>query len=196
MNRKNIEFATGIAMMLAVLVAMLFTVFYSGNSRVSADVQQGQQGHTLGRLEYNVLFSTTTNQTVYSTTTTATSTNIIGWFNSSGVKDDGTVLLAGAKQVNFYFGRTGVNGNQGSSAFQVQVTPNGTDWYYWDKWVENATSTINGAPLSNNTATIKVTGTSTITQGMVLTNDAYLKARCIANKTTDGENSCAATVQY
>lgn len=123
------------------------------------------------------------------TTTNATSTNI----------GDGTgaLTIAGAKRVTFYLSRGGtVSTNTGTSTFNIQVTPDGTNWYNFNK-MEPATTT---ADVSGHVAHLGAlaiqAATSTIIAAMDLEMDTFYQARCIVVETIDGEHSCSATVEY
>lgn len=120
------------------------------------------------------------------TTTTATSTN---------TTDTLGLDLKGAKKVTLYLSRgdTTGQGNSGSSLFRIQVSPDGTNWYYFNKLVQNlATSTD---PTSLSTVTVPA-GTSTVIVSPDIRFDAFQFIRCIVIETTDGEHSCSATVEY
>lgn len=124
------------------------------------------------------------------TTTSATSTDI-----KTGVATTtGFIKTAGAKRVNFYFGRGGAtSANTGSSRFRVQVTPDGDNWYDFNKLVQNvATSTT---PTTLDAVTITA-ATSTVIVSLDLRTDAFYAARCIVLETTDGEHTCKATAEY
>ncbi len=189
-------------------VALLFSAFLLIEAKTAfgniSSVQPGSAANYGRYVSYN-FFATSTNQEVvngnpyYATTTNATSTNIVVWQDGNGRLDTGALNIAGAKTVTFYFHRgdtTGV-GNTGSTAFQVQVSPDGTNWYYWGQWLENASTTSTFTPLTNAKSSFTIpAGTSTLSESMNLTNNAFQSARCIAVKTTDGEASCSATVSY
>lgn len=126
------------------------------------------------------------------TTTTAISTSVDTTFDASGRRDDGTLNVAGAEKVTFYFGRgdTTGQGNTGLTVFDVDVSPDGTNWYDFNHLIANDVS---------NTATTTVTinaATSTVIYSMDLQYDAFKFVRCTATETTDGEHTCQATVEY
>lgn len=126
------------------------------------------------------------------TTTSATSTNLTG--------GGGYLDIRGAKNVILYFSRgdTTGQGNTGSSKFMVQVSPNGTDWYYWGSWFENASSTVGFSSLTLTASTFTIpAGTSTLVETMNLNNTGgFLGLRCIVIETTDGEHTCKATATF
>lgn len=182
--------------MVAVCVAMLATAFLIISAQTVFGNVTAEAPTVQDTFRTYTFFATSTNQTTYATSTTATSTNITQWLDSNGAVDTGAMDIRGAKKVTFYFQRTGVNGNEGTSKFQVQVSPDGTNWFYFDKWVENASSTVGTSAITRTTSDLNLTGTTTVAQSMVLLDDGYLSARCIVRETTDGEHYCKATAQY
>ena len=138
---------------------------------------------------YN-FFASTTDQTTYATTTSATSTDITPYFSADGRKDNGYIVIAGAEKATFYFGRTGINGNQGSSKFSLQVSDDGTNWYdYGDMYAATTTSTTGRASYT-------ISATSTDIFSMNLVKNAFYAVRCVVVETTDGEHSCRASIQF
>jgi len=148
-----------------------------------------------GTYQHYTFFASSTAQTDFATTTTATSTNITPWFNSDGRYDNGAFNIAGAKKVTFYFSRgdTTGEGNTGSTLFEVQVTPDGTNWYDFNKLVQNlATSTT---PTTLGGVTISA-ATSTVIVSLDIEDDTFYATRCIVKETTDGEHSCSASANW
>lgn len=142
-------------------------------------------------------FATSTNQTTFATTTSATSTNILAWVDSNGRVDIGSANLAGAKKATFEFKRADdLSSNTGKSTFRVQVSPDGSNWYYWGKWVENASSTLGFTNKTYAVTAFDVTGTTTVTVSMDLTNDTFSSARCLVQEATDGAHSCKVNISY
>ena len=154
--------------------------------------------------QYN-FFASTTSSTLASyvaTTTNATSTNINSFFNSAtGIKDNGYFVVAGAKKVEMYFSRGDITGqgNTGTSTFNVQVSPDGTNWYDFRNIRQNSPTTtavtvvpsvILSASLNYNTAT------ATIVSSLDLTNDTFYAIRCIVVEGTNGEHTCRATAEW
>ena len=184
---------------LGTIIALFLTVMFTMSVlQVKADVTT-QQMATPGQFKTYTFFATSTAQTSFATTTTATSTNITPWTNTSGTIDNGYFVIAGAKKVTFYFkrGDTTGQGNSGSTNYRIQVAnkpaPTESDWYYYNKLVQNvATSTV-FTTLSSDTITA---ATSTVIDSMQMDNDAFFAVRCIAVETTDGEHSCSASAQY
>lgn len=117
------------------------------------------------------------------TTTSAYSTDI-----SAG---GGYAVIAGAKKVEFYFTRGGATGpNTGKSVFSVEVTPDGANWYSFNKLVGSDVSAT-----ATSTVSI-VAATSTVTVGMNIDHDAFYAARCRVVETTDGEHTCKVQVEF
>lgn len=134
--------------------------------------------HSVGveRFQHNSLFSATTTQ--------ATSTPI---------------SIAGAERVEIYFKRLGASNSVATSTFNVQVSPNGTDWYDYNKLVSNVTNTNGQMPTRVASVTI-VGATSTTIVAMDLQFDAFRQMRCVATQasttleSTDG-STCEASVK-
>lgn len=117
------------------------------------------------------------------TTTSATSTNITG--------GGGYLPIAGAKHVTFYFSRGGAySANTGSSKFEVEVTPDGTNWYDFSRLYLMDTS-------KTATSTVWITAaTSTVVASMDLDNQTFFGVRCQVVEITDGEHTCKAAVDF
>lgn len=181
------------ALMAVTLIIVGAIVLFSNTEKADADaVAQPTQIDGVPLLQYT-FFATSTNQSLYSTSTTATSTNITPWFNVRGEYDDGKFVIAGANRVSFSFYRdAGTGGNGGSTRFRVQATfktnPSESDWFYVTDW-QSATSS---ASLSD----IVAVATSSYQVSLDLAEDAWYAVRCIAVETTDGFHSCSATASW
>lgn len=148
-------------------------------------------------------FASTTAPTYTATTTSATSTNIVSFVNSSvdGGLDTGMFIVKGAKKITVYFqrGDTTGQGNTGTSTFRIQVTPDGTNWFDYNKLVQNiGTSTIRMS-----TSTVNLSGSANInlatsTQIYSMDNllDTFFAIRCIVVEATDGEHTCKASAEW
>ena len=149
----------------------------------------------VSRLNNYDFFASTTNPTGGSdaTSTSATSTNINPYFDTSGRYDQGYFNINGAQRVTFYFTRQDNGGNAGSSTFSVQVTPDGTNWYNFNKLISNVATTT---PPGSTKATAVLTGTSTEIDSLDLRYDAFLGVRCIVVKSVDGQAICKATAAF
>src|SRR3990167_1430881 len=137
--------------------------------------------------------------TASATTTSATSTNINPFVatTTNYTVDNGYFVIAGAKKVDLYFQRGDISGqgNTGTSTFSIQTSPDGTNWYNFNRLII-ASSTVF---LANQTTTGNVilsasadynTGTSTIISSMELTNISPYAIRCIVAEGANGEHSC------
>lgn len=144
---------------------------------------------------FNVIdfFASSTAQTNYATSTSATSTNIISYWDSNGRLDNGIAYINGANKATFYFGRAwDSTGNIGSSTFYVEVTPDGTNWYPYNKLIQNlSTSTV-----ATILPSVVVTGTSTTITSMDLQYDTFLGVRCKVVRTTDGAATCRVSISF
>ena len=139
-------------------------------------------------------FATSTNQTLYSTSTTATSTNITPWFNTAGEYDNGAFVIAGAQRLTFSVYRdAGTGANAGSTRFRGQATfkvnPVEADWFYVTDWL-SATSSATGI------SDLVAVATSSYQVSLDVKDDAFYAVRCIAVETTDGFHSCSATADF
>ena len=154
----------------------------------SANITQDTPTPLTGQVYYK-FFATSTTDTAISTTTSAVSTDIDDWFDSNGKLDTGALSIAGAEKVTFYFGRT-VNSSGGNSKFEVEVTPDGTTWYDFDRLlIEDGSNTAT-------TSYTIVNATTTVEVSLDLTYHAFKQARCVVTETTDGTHTCAATVEF
>lgn len=143
---------------------------------------------------YTFFTASTTPFAVTATTTTATSTNIIGFFDTSGRVDSGKFQIAGAKKVSVFFSRGGVtNPNTGSTLFKVQVSavssPSESDWFDFYKMVQATSTAIQQT---------SIISAATTTQRFDLdrTLGSYQWMRCVVVETTDGEHQCSASAEF
>lgn len=146
------------------------------------------------------LFASTTNEAITSTSTNATSTNIVSYFNANGVLVTGFADLRGAKEAVFYFSvSTTTGGTTGTSTFTVQVSPDGVNWQNFNRLVQDVATTATPAyvgsvqlPASGPTAT------TTSDYYMDLTG-GYMEVRCIsaqANLSLATNAGCELGVTY
>src|SRR3990167_3621145 len=170
-----------------------------------ADVSSEAPSVTEGRFRTYSFFSTTT-KTAFNdfsaTTTNATSTNIIQFSSNFGV-DKGYFVIAGAKKVTLFFqrGDTTGTGNTGTSTFRIQSSPDGTNWYNFNK-LKIASSTAQTA-ITNTVGRVILsaaadfdTATATIVASLDIENDSFYAIRCIVVEGTDGEHSCKASANW
>jgi hypothetical protein len=164
---KNTIYAVGI-------VLMLFSAYFAHgfiSFRSTTPEFSSYQVHTL----------------LSATTTTATSTTPNG---------GGVATTTGAKKATVYFTRdSGSGGNAGTSTFSIQVTPDGTNWYNYNKLISNVTNT-NAQTLTRVSSVNIVAATSTTLVAMDFQDDAFLALRCVALINTDGANTCKIAVEY
>ena len=142
-------------------------------------------------------FASTTVPTTIATTTSATSTNITPFFSTSGVKDNGYMDIAGAKDVTLYFTRGDAlgQGNTGTSTFRVQISPDGTNWHDYNA-LRQATTTIATADKFYTYYGNVVIVAATSTQIMKMAELGWQAIRCIVIEGVDGEHGCKATAQF
>lgn len=140
-------------------------------------------------------FASTTAQTNFATTTSATSTSITAWFDSNGRRVDGAFGIEGAKRVNFYFSRdAGTGSNDGSTNFSIQTTRDGTTWNNYNR-LRQATTTNNANDLSVLTSSATISAaTSTLIYSMETLG--FKAVRCVIVETTDGSHSCAVSADF
>ena len=150
------------------------------------------------KLETYTFFATSTAQTFFATTTSAVSTAITPWTDSNGRIDNGYFVIAGAKDVTFYFGRGDTHaggGNTGTSVFTVEVSPNGTDWTAYPQLAKATTTPTTADTYFARSANSTITAATT-TDIYKLSDTGWYAVRCRVVETTDGEHSCKATATY
>lgn len=185
--------------LLFVGIAFMKNFFVLGNVVSTNPVQQSQ-------FDNYTFFATSTVQTNFATSTTATSTNINNWIDSNGRVDKGYFVIAGAKVVNFLFQRGGlIEANTGTTTFSVQVTnkpePSESDWYDYGALKAIATSStadIYFTRVANTNAGASNTNNHLATSTSLYTMDdlGWYAVRAIVVEGTDGEHSVRATAQY
>ena len=157
--------------------------------------------------ENYTFFASSTNQVAaysFATTSNATSTGITKWTDNNGRIDNGYFVIAGARRVDFYFGR-GATTTQNVAVvkYRVQVTPVASptedDWYNFNKLVISTTT-----PKLTVGSFTQTTGTTTALFGLDLQDDGFYAARCVVNYASgaspagdgDGTIFCSATATY
>ena len=136
-------------------------------------------------------FSTSTDQVIFSTSTTANSSAINAWYDANGRKDAGYFVVEGAEKVNFVFQREGKFGNAGSSVFDVDISYDGSTWYDFPQLYPIGATTT---PTHFGSATLS--GTSSAAYAADLRFFAPYAIRCNVTETTDGEHFCKAVATY
>lgn len=186
MNTKTLTISAFVVGLVVLASALLFGPFL-GLGAISSDIPSV----TVDTQRNYEFFASTTAPSTVATTTSATSTNIVAFFDTAGRKDNGYFVIAGAEEVTFYFSRGGAtSANTGVSRFEVEVSDDGTNWYDFNKLVLNDVSGT-----GTTTASI-VAATSTTIASMDLSNHAFYAVRCIVVETTDGEHRCRATAEF
>lgn len=154
------------------------------------------------------LFASSTNSAITATSTlgTAYSNGLTAFFDSSGVRFDGTMDIRGAQRAEVYFTRGGAFGaaTTGTTTFSIEVTPDGSTWYAFNRLVA-ATSSA-GSTIANTSVQPTVTigdtngatvdATTTERYSLDLTNEVYMAARCKVVNTLNGSASCDMTARY
>lgn len=146
-------------------------------------------------------FAASSTPTVSATSTSATSTNILSWTDPEGRRNNGALVIAGAKKVTLYFSRgdTTGQGNLGTSEFRIQTTLNADTlasglWTDYGELVQSTSTAITLAALVPTASSSAAT--TTLRFGMNLNYSAFYAIRCIVKETVDGEHSCKAYVEY
>lgn len=191
----------GIEIGIGIGIISAFGLFFFGLNWLRAQVVTdiavpGEQFQTY------TFFASSTVQTDYATTTSATSTDITAYFASDGRKDNGYFLIAGAEEVTVYFqrGDTTGQGNIGTSTFFIQASPDGTNWYDYNKLIDNVTN-ANSQNLTRVGSVIFSAAAdynnATATKAYSLSpEDAWYAIRCIVVEGTDGEHTCKASAKW
>lgn len=170
-------------------LALVVGVFALATSLVRAQITSQDTLGLSGEVTNYTFFATSTTDTTLATTTSATSTDIATYVDANGKMDSGKADIRGAKKVTFYFRRAYGGGNTGQTRFEVEVSPDGSTWYDFNKLKGNDVSNT-----ATSTYTI-VASTTTVPVSMDLTYDTYKFVRCIVNETTDGTHSCSVTIE-
>ena len=108
--------------------------------------------------------------------------------------------IKGAKKVEFYFIRNGDSTSVATSTFEVEVTPDGTNWYDYNKLISNTTNS-NSQELTRIETTTIIGATSTTIVAMDLEHDVFRGVRCLASFTATSteetdSNLCKASVEF
>ncbi len=158
---------------------------------------------------YEFFATTTAGAVAIATSTNATSSNITAAPDANGIWNTGVMDIRGAKRVTVYFTRGSAfsTANSGTSTFAIQVSPDGTNWYYENKLVVSTSSpagtSLSGTmPLWGPFVTIGaanasgIVGTTTLHYSLDLTSETYQAMRCIVQTATDGSGSCFASASF
>ena len=136
--------------------------------------------------------------TTLSTTTDATSTKIPAFTDVNGRIDNGYFIVKGAKRVEVDFTRGGETGNNtGTSTFTIEVSPNGSDWFSFNR-LRQATSTTEQSQVGiyawDNVN--KVFATTTLRFGLNLDYMSVYAIRCIVVEEVDGNHTCKGYAEW
>ena len=188
-NRKEFLLILG-----AAAIALLFVVGWHING-LRADTKTDHPGHQENRYRKYTFFASTTNPTLLSTSTSATSTDIVAFNTDFGI-DRGYFVIAGAKEANVFFTRS--TAGSGASRFSIQVTatssPVETDWYDYNRLSPNTVAgSANDALARVGTSSISATTGTNIFSLEIL---GWYAIRCIVVETTDGTHVCEASAAW
>lgn len=163
------------AIALSVAAIGFFGAFIKAEAARTSSVPNHQAGYS-----DNFTFFT-------ATTTTATSTSDGG----------GGFVIAGAKHVNLYVSRgdTTGQGNSGSSIFRFQVTPDGTNWYYYTDLRNITSESFTSAAFDTRVGSSTIAA-ATSTSIYSMDTLGWFAIRCIVIEATDGEHTCKARAEF
>ena len=188
----------------AVVLMFLLSLAIHSTMPALGNVVRSDRAPANEYLEYD-FFATSTGQTVFASTTTATSTNIATWTDANGRIDNGYFVISGAEHVTVFLqrGDTTGQGNVGTTTFKFQVSEDGTNWHDYnhlrdlgaettaDGWFTRVSSVTAGASDTNDAA-----ATSTTAYQMDTDTLGWYALRAIVVEGTDGEHSVRASAQF
>lgn len=92
------------------------------------------------------------------------------------------IEIAHAEKVQVYFTRNDGDGTSGTgtSTFSIEISPDGTNFYDFNKLISNVTNT-NSQELTRVGSVQLATATSTTMVALDIAHDAFHSIRCIAN---------------
>lgn len=159
--------------LLAVAVVLGASVLAGVAAATQATVFKNQP---TGDSRYHTFFS--------ATTTSATSTQNV-------LPEEQRLDIGGAKKLVMYFSRGGSTGpNTGVSRFEVEVSPDGTNWYDFSRMYLTDVSQTGTSSVSISAAT------STTVASVDLEDSAFKYLRCQVVEVTDGDHTCKAYVEF
>lgn len=152
--------------------------------------------HAPGSFRAFTFFASSTVQTDFSTSTAATSTDIVPYTTTSFGIDNGYFVVAGAKKVTMFFqrGDTSGVGSASSSTFWVETSPDGTTWYR----AQNIISATSSARQDN----AIVIATSTNLYSLDLVYNSVYAIRCmvlgaaLGDQTGKQSHQCRAVAEW
>lgn len=140
--------------------------------------------------------------TIEKMTSLSSSYESLNHFIALSAVDDSTtssaLSIAGAKKAQVYFAYTNpVGSGNGTSTFSVEVSPNGTDWYDYNKLISNVANT-NSQDVTR-VASVVMSATTSAMYALDLENDTFRDMRCVAamlGTTTAKTADCEITVEF
>lgn len=119
-------------------------------------------------------------------------TNVVDSSTSSAVS------IAGAKKAQVYLSYANpVGSGLGTTSFSIEVSPNGSDWYNYNKLIVNASNT--SATDITRDDIIVMSATTSAIYAIDLTNDTFRDVRCIAgmqSTTTTKLANCELSIEF
>lgn len=141
---------------------------------------------------------------VYGATTTDESQRSLGTYDdykhytlinadTANATSSGLPIWA-AERIEVYFTRNAGSASEATSTFEIEVSPDGTNWYDYNKLVSNVTNS-NSQELTRVETTTIIGATSTTVVALDLQHDTFEELRCVAIVGNDGNNTCEVSVK-
>ncbi len=133
---------------------------------------------------------------------TALSNGFTSFNDPQGQLNTGVMDIRGAKKVSLFFTRGGAFGaaNLGTTTFSVEVTPDGTNWYAFNKLVQATSTSVSNSAVQSSVLIGATTpgnaATSTGRFSMDLSTEGFQGLRCKAVTTVDGAASCMGAATF
>lgn len=102
------------------------------------------------------------------------------------------IPIAGAKRITWFFTRA--NHSSGSTAFDVDVSLDGTTYVDFNKLISNATNT--NAQTLTRVASVTLSSNTSTAVSMDLDHDVFYSMKVTATETTDGTHTAACIIEY
>lgn len=109
---------------------------------------------------------------------------------ASGASEE--IMIAGAKKVTLFLKRS--NHAAGSSAFDVDVSCDGTNYVDYNKLISNVTNT--NAQTETRVGSVTLSSNTTSIVSLDLEKDAFLSMKLNVTETTDGTHEAWAVIEY
>jgi hypothetical protein len=118
--------------------------------------------------------------------------------NESATNATSTALeIAHAQKVQVYFTRNDGSPAGATSTFYVEISPDGTNWYRYNKLISNVTN-ANSQDITRVGSAEIVGATATEMYAVDVVNDTFRSIRCVAElaaTSTDIDNTCEFSVR-